>query len=82
LGNLTRSNLPMLKKELEKLSSLQEIILDMTNLMTIDDTGWNYLLFTAQQRGASFSVKLKGLNSVVAQGLRDAELDDEFTVID
>jgi anti-anti-sigma regulatory factor len=81
-GDLTRCKLPLFKKELEKLNGLQGIILDMTNLKTIDDTGWNYLLFTAQQRGASFSVKLKGLNAAVVQGLRDAELEDEFTVID
>lgn len=80
-GDLTRCKLPLFKKELEKLSGLQGIILDMTNLKTIDDTGWNYLLFTSQQRGSGFSVKLKGLNPAVAQGLRDAELEDEFIVI-
>ena len=57
------------------------IVLDMTNLKSVDDTGWNYLLFTAQQRGASFSVKLKGLNAEISQGLKDAELGEEFEVI-
>jgi mannose/cellobiose epimerase-like protein (N-acyl-D-glucosamine 2-epimerase family)/ABC-type transporter Mla MlaB component len=80
-GDLTRSKLPSLKKELEKLTGLKGIVLDMTNLKTVDDTGWNYLLFTKQQRGASFSVQLSGLNSEISQSLKDAELDEEFQVI-
>jgi len=81
-GYLTCSKLPLLKKEIEKLSDLKGIVLDMTNLKSIDETGWNYLLFTAQQHGAEFSVKLKGLNEVVAGSLKDAELEEEFSVID
>ena len=57
------------------------MILDMSNLSSVDDTGWNYLLFTKQQRGADFSLQLRGLNAEVTQGLKDAELDEEFTVI-
>ena len=49
---------------------------------SVDDTGWNYLLFTKQQRGTSFTLQLSGLNSVINQSLKDAELDEEFTVID
>ena len=80
-GDLTRNQLPALKKEVEKLTGLQGIVLDMTNLQTVDDTGWNYLLFTKQQRGASFSVKLTGLNAEISQSLKDAELDEEFQVV-
>ena len=80
-GELTRNQLPTLKKEVEKLTNLQGVVLDMTNLKTVDDTGWNYLLFTKQQRGASFSVKLTGLNEEISQSLKDAELDEEFQVI-
>jgi mannose/cellobiose epimerase-like protein (N-acyl-D-glucosamine 2-epimerase family)/ABC-type transporter Mla MlaB component len=80
-GDLTRCKLPTLRKELEKLSGLQGIVLDMTNLKSVDDTGWNYLLFTKQQRGTSFTLQLSGLNSVINQSLKDAELDEEFTVI-
>ena len=80
-GDLTKAKLPALKKELEKLTGLQGVVLDMTNLQTVDDTGWNYLLFTKQQRGASFSVKLTGLNAEISQSLKDAELDEEFQVI-
>ena len=80
-GDLTRFKLPTLKKELERLSGLKGIVLDMTNLQTVDDTGWNYLLFTKQQRGASFSVQLSGLNSEISQSLKDAELDEEFQVV-
>ena len=53
----------------------------MTNLKSLDDTAWNYLLFTKQQRGVAFSVKLKGLNREIAQSLRDAELEEEFQII-
>jgi len=80
-GDLTKSKLPLFKKELERLTGLTGIVLDMTNLKTIDDTGWNYLLFTKQQRGASFSLQLTGLNSEINQSLKDAELDEEFQVI-
>ena len=80
-GDLTSYNLPIFKRELEKLNSLTGIVLDMTNLSSVDDTAWNYLLFTAQQRGADFKVQLKGLSEAVARSLSDAELDDEFAVI-
>ena len=80
-GDLTRSQLKVLKKEVEKLSGAKGLILDMSNLNTVDDTGWNYLLFTKQQRGAAFSLSLKGLNPVITQSLKDAELDEEFTTI-
>jgi mannose/cellobiose epimerase-like protein (N-acyl-D-glucosamine 2-epimerase family)/anti-anti-sigma regulatory factor len=80
-GDLTSYNLPEFKKELEKLNNLKGIVLDMTNLKSVDDTAWNYLLFTAQQRGTDFSIRLKGLNEAVAQALKDAELDEEFAVI-
>ena len=53
----------------------------MTNLKTVDDIGWNYLLFTKQQRGSDFGLTLKGLNPVITQSLKDAELDEEFTVM-
>ena len=69
------------RNALEKLSGLQGIVLDMTNLKSVDDTGWNYLLFTKQQRGASFSLQLSGLNSEISQSLKDAELDEEFQVV-
>ena len=80
-GDLTKCKLPLFKKELEKLSGLSGVELDMTNLKTIDDTGWNYLLFTKQQRGADFSLALKGMNAVITQSLKDAELDEEFTTL-
>jgi anti-anti-sigma regulatory factor len=80
-GDLSRSQLQNLKKEVEKLSGAKGLILDMSNLSTIDDTGWNYLLFTKQQRGAAFTLSLKGLNPVISQSLKDAELDEEFTTI-
>jgi anti-anti-sigma regulatory factor len=80
-GDLTRCKLPILKKEVEKIQGVKGITLDMSNLKSIDDTGWNYLLFTAQQRGPDFKFQLKGLNAAVAQGLKDAELDDEFIIV-
>lgn len=80
-GELSQAKLPLLKKEVEKLNGLQGIVLDMTNLKSVDDTGWNYLLFTKQQRGSSFTLKLKGMNPQITQSLRDAELDEEFQTI-
>jgi anti-anti-sigma regulatory factor len=81
-GDLTSYNLPVFKKELEKLNKLKGIVLDMTNLKSVDDTAWNYLLFAAQQRGADFSIRLKNLNDAVAESLKDAELGEEFAVIE
>ena len=80
-GDLTRCKLPLFKKEVEKLIGAKAMVLDMTNLQTIDDIGWNYLLFTKQQRGADFGLTLKGLNPLINQSLKDGELDEEFTVI-
>ena len=80
-GDLNKNQISLFKKEVEKLSGVNGIVLDMTNLNSVDDIGWNYLLFTKQQRGADFSLSLKGVNSVVSQSLKDAELDEEFKVI-
>ena len=80
-GNLCKAKLQFLKRAIERVPGMKGMVLDMSNLQSVDDTGWNYLLFTKQQRGADFSVKLKGLNDSIAQGLKDAELDEEFTVI-
>jgi anti-anti-sigma regulatory factor len=81
-GDLTTYSLPIFKRELEKLNNLTGVVLDMTNLSSVDDTAWNYLLFTAQQRGADFKIQLKGLNEAVAKSLSDAELGEEFSVIE
>ena len=80
-GDFIKSNLPILKREIEKLTGLSGIVLDMTNLKSLDDTAWNYLLFMKQQRGSTFNVKLKGLSQEILQSLRDAELDEEFQII-
>tara|TARA_B000000565_G_scaffold252257_1_gene227085 strand:- start:561 stop:2720 length:2160 start_codon:yes stop_codon:yes gene_type:complete len=80
-GDLIKPNLPILKREIERLTGLTGVVLDMNNLKSLDDTAWNYLLFTKQQRGAAFSVQLKGLNREIAQSLRDAELEEEFQII-
>ena len=80
-GDLTKCKLHFLKRAVERVPGMKGMILDMSNLKSVDDTGWNYLLFTKQQRGADFSLQLKGLNPEVAQGLKDAELDEEFAVI-
>ena len=80
-GDLTRSKVSLLKKEVEKLNGLKGMVLDMTNLNSVDDIGWNYLLFTKQQRGSDFSLSLKGMNAEIAQSLKDAELDEEFTTL-
>ena len=53
----------------------------MTNLNSVDDIGWNYLLFMKQQRGADFSLTLMGMNAQITQSLKDAELDEEFTTL-
>ena len=80
-GDLNKNEISIFKKEVEKLTGVKGMVLDMTSLKTVDDIGWNYLLFTKQQRGADFSLSLKGVNSVVSQSLKDAELDEEFKVI-
>ena len=68
------------KEEVEKLPNLQGLVLDMNNLKAIGDTGWNYLLFTKQRAGASFTVKLTNLSEAVKKSLLEAELDEEFTI--
>mgnify|MGYP003315111793 CR=1 FL=1 len=80
-GDLSRSKLSLFKKEVEKLSGLKGMVLDMTNLNSVDDIGWNYLLFMKQQRGADFSLTLMGMNAQITQSLKDAELDEEFTTL-
>ena len=80
-GDLNKNQISLFKKEVEKLSGVNGMVLDMTNLNSVDDIGWNYLLFTKQQRGAGFSLSLKGVNPLVSQSLKDAELDEEFKVI-
>ena len=69
-----------MQEEVEKLPNLKGLELDLTKLKAIGDTGWNYLLFTKQRAGASFTVKLTNLSDAVKKSLLEAELDEEFTV--
>ena len=80
-GQLITSKLRYLKDEVEKLPNLRGLVLDLTNLKEIGDTGWNYLLFTKQRAGASFTVKLTNLSETVKKSLLEAELEEEFTLV-
>ena len=55
--------------------------INLTNLKEIGDTGWNYLLFTKQRAGASFTIKLTNLSETVKKSLLEAELEEEFTLV-
>ena len=77
-GELNTSTLRFLKDSVEKLSGLTSLVLDMTHLKSISDTGWNYLLFTKQRAGADFKVTLRGLSPEIKTSLVEAELDEEF----
>jgi hypothetical protein len=79
-GELITSKLRYLQEDVEKLPNLKGLELDLTNLKAIGNTGWNYLLFTKQRAGASFTVKLTNLSEAVKKSLVDAELDEEFTL--
>ena len=79
-GELITSRLRYIKEEVEKLPGLKGLVLDMTNLKAIGDTGWNYLLFTKQRAGSTFTVKLTNLSDAVKKSLLEAELDEEFTI--
>ncbi|MCX6130863.1 MAG: N-acyl-D-glucosamine 2-epimerase, partial [Proteobacteria bacterium] len=79
-GELITSRLRYLQEEVEKLPNLKGLVLDLTNLKCIGNTGWNYLLFTKQRAGANFTVKLTNLSEVVKNSLLEAELDEEFTI--
>jgi len=80
-GELNTSTLRFLKSAVEGLPDLKGIVLDMTHLKCISDTGWNYLLFTKQRAGSQFSVSLRGLNADVRRSLDDAELAEEFNLL-
>jgi hypothetical protein len=79
-GELTTSSLRYLQEEVEKLSNVKGLLLDMTNLKAIAATGWNYLLFTKQRAGVNFTVKLTNLSEAVNKSLLESELDEEFTI--
>ena len=79
-GELITSRLRYLQEDVEKLPNLKGLELDLTNLKSIGNTGWNYLLFTKQRAGSSFTVKLTNLSEAVKKSLVDAELDEEFTL--
>jgi anti-anti-sigma regulatory factor len=79
-GELITSRLRYLQEDVEKLPNLKGLELDLTNLKGMGNTGWNYLLFTKQRAGASFTVKLTNMSEDVKKSLVDAELDEEFTL--
>ena len=81
IGELSKCRLDTMKRAVDRLPGIKGMVLDLTNLASIDDTGWNYLLFTKQRAGSDFSLKLKSLNENVKKGLDDAELAEEFEVI-
>ncbi|WP_299407975.1 N-acyl-D-glucosamine 2-epimerase [Acaryochloris sp. IP29b_bin.148] len=80
-GNLNSSSLKYLREAVEKLHNLTGIVLDGTNLQSISDAGFNYLIFTKQTRGELFSITLRNLQPAVKQALVDSELMEEFTVV-
>ena len=79
-GELITTQLRYLKEEVEKLPDLKGLVLDLSKLTSIGDTGWNYLLFTKQRAGASFTVKLTNLSDTVKNSLLEAELQEEFEI--
>jgi len=80
-GELNTSSLRILKSAVEGLTDLKGVVLDMSHLKSISDTGWNYLLFTKQRAGSQFNVSLRGLNDDVRRSLDDAELAEEFNLL-
>jgi anti-anti-sigma regulatory factor len=81
IGELTKYKLDTMKRAIDRLPGVKGLVLDLTTLKGIDDTGWNYLLFTKQRAGAQFTLKLKSPNESIMQGLKDAELEEEFEVV-
>jgi anti-anti-sigma regulatory factor len=79
-GELVTAQLRYLKEEVERLPNLKGLDLDLAHLTSISSTGWNYLLFTKQRAGESFTVKLTNLSDTVKNSLLEAELDEEFIV--
>ncbi|MEO1134145.1 MAG: STAS domain-containing protein, partial [Cyanobacteria bacterium J06639_1] len=79
-GDLTTSGLKYLKEEIEKLHGLSGLDLDLTNLQSISDSGLNYLLFTKQRYGDTFSIALRNLQPSVRQALEESELTEEFAI--
>jgi anti-anti-sigma regulatory factor len=80
-GELNTSSLRYLKQQVEKLQGLKGLVLDLTHLNFISNTGWNYLLFTKQRAGSQFQLSLRNPSADVRQSLEDAELAEEFPVI-
>ena len=80
-GELNTTSLRFLKQQVEKLQGLNGLVLDLTHLKFISNTGWNYLLFTKQRAGAHFQLSLRNLSPEVRQSLEDAELAEEFPVL-
>ena len=77
-GDLNKTTVSDLKKEVEKLSGAKGLELDLRHLNSVDDIGLNYLLFTKQRAGADFKLSIKNPNKSVKQSLDDAELSEEF----
>ncbi len=79
-GNLTTSGLKYLKAAVEKLHGLTGLVIDVTNLQSIADSGLNYLIFTKETFGESFSITLRGIRPAIRQTLEESELAEEFVI--
>ena len=79
-GDLNKEGTFELKKEVEKIINLKGLLLDLKNLKSLSDVGMNYLLFTKQRAGSSFSITMKNVSKSIKDALIEAELNEEFDI--
>ncbi|MBC7388243.1 MAG: AGE family epimerase/isomerase [Opitutaceae bacterium] len=79
-GDLDRNTVNQLRNELDKLTGITRIELDMKHIKTVSDEGWNYFAFARQMRGDNFTMEFSNLSKEVKVTLDESELAEEFEI--
>jgi ABC-type transporter Mla MlaB component len=80
-GDLAASQLRHLRVELERLSEVTGLVLDMANLKSIDDSSLNYLVFNKQAYPETYTISLRSLPDHLKTILEESELLEEFILL-
>jgi anti-anti-sigma regulatory factor len=80
-GNLVTNQLRNLRVQLERLSGVTGLVLDMANLRSIDDGALNYLVFSKQYYPDNYTISLRNLPPHLKIILEEGELLEEFVLV-
>lgn len=81
IGDLSPHDLRHLDDAIAEAGQISGLALDAEALSSISSEGLRYLVFRKQKAGAGFSISVRQANETVASAIRNAEFDEEITLV-